>query len=189
MKTFIDIYKDIWGDNPSDLLAEYNYHPILTAELDRISPDEFDLTTLLKIVLWKTSRYPYISEDVLESLREIGKMAPENLEASRGTLEALLRTNGIALPMASTILRFLNPKTFQIIDDRAYRVLFPGKKKYPTKPAKVTQGFLDRSIDIYFQYLERLREISCDSLPFELSDRILYQLDIKLENQLGTKLD
>ncbi|MCB1676005.1 MAG: hypothetical protein KDI01_06925 [Halioglobus sp.] len=87
--------------------------------------------------------------------------------------------------MASTILRFLNPRVFQIIDDRAYRVLLPGREKYPTKPARITDGYVKKSVAIYFDYLNELWGIASDKLPFENADRILYQLDITLGNNIG----
>ncbi len=58
--------------------------------------------------------------------------------------------------MASTILGFLNPSVFQIIDDRVYRVVHPSKAKYPVKPQKVHERYLTTSADIYFEYLDEL---------------------------------
>ena len=90
--------------------------------------------------------------------------------------------------MASTILRFLNPRIFQIIDARAYSVLLPDKPKYPTKPRKITNTYIEKSISIYFEYLERICEISKSSpenFLFEEADRILYQLHIELGKKIG----
>jgi len=89
--------------------------------------------------------------------------------------------------MASTILRFINPSVFQIIDDRAYRVLFDGEAKYPTKPVKITDKYINTSIDIYFKYLNELHRVCSEELPFEFADRILYKLDIQLGNKIGDK--
>ncbi|OII59456.1 hypothetical protein BIW19_00170 [Pseudomonas putida] len=102
-------------------------------------------------------------------------------------LRKLLSSPGIRLPMASTILRFLNPNVFQIIDDRVFRVLLPGHRRYPNKP--VNGGKLDNyiktSIDTYFNYLDAMHEVASEKLPFHLADRILYQLDIELGNKIG----
>jgi hypothetical protein len=89
--------------------------------------------------------------------------------------------------MASTILRFLNPKTFQIIDDRAYRVLLPREAKYPSKPNKLTETYVTTSIEVYFKYLDELHKVSSRKLPFHMADRILYQLDIELGNAIGSR--
>ncbi len=86
--------------------------------------------------------------------------------------------------MASTILRFINPKVFQIIDDRVFRVL-DLKGSIPNKPQKINDKYLEKCCNIYFGYLDELHKICNDNLPFELSDRILYLLDIKLGNKIG----
>jgi hypothetical protein len=185
VQNFIDEHKEIWGDKPLDLIDEYNYHKALTAELDKLNPDDFNNEILYKIVLWKVSRFPYISLDLLSRLKSVAKIKPGDHKECQSLLSELLSTKGIALPMASTILRFLNPKAFQIIDDRAYRVLLPGEPKYPTKPQKISKGYLKKSTNIYFNYLSKLHEISGKRLPFEQADRILYQLDIKLGNKVG----
>jgi hypothetical protein len=128
-----------------------------------------------------------VKDSLLQELKNIALIEPSRHEMARPTLEKLLRSSGVALPMASTILRFLNPNAFQIIDDRAYRVLLPGKPKYPSKPAKVTDHYVKTSIDLYFEYLDELHNVSSEKLPFNLSDRILYKLDILLGNNIGEK--
>lgn len=143
MSDFIEEYSQQWGDDPSSLLDEYDYHPELTAELDELEADEFDHEILYKIVLWKLSRFPYVTDEVVGELKGIADIETGKHQEARGILKKLLRTPGIALPMASTIVRFINPNTFQIIDDRAYRVLFPGEAKYPSKPQKITDGYID----------------------------------------------
>jgi hypothetical protein len=87
--------------------------------------------------------------------------------------------------MASTVLRFVNRNVFQIIDDRVYRIIHPGKAKYPAKPLEVNEKYLTTSESIYFDYLDELHSQSCAQLPFAEADRILYQLDIKLGNKIG----
>lgn len=99
----------------------------------------------------------------------------------------MLKSPEIALPMASTILRFLNPSVFQIIDDRVYRIVRPKKPKYPAKPQKVNERYLTSSSEIYFEYLDELHKRSSAKLPFEKADRILYELDIKLGNKIGVE--
>lgn len=133
MSDFIEEYSDQWGDDPTSLLDDYDYHPELTGELDELDAKNFNHETLYKIVLWKLSRFPYISDDLVNKLKSIKVIEPKKHQEVRDILRKLLNTPGIALPMASTILRFINPNTFQIIDDRSYRVLLPGEAKYPSK--------------------------------------------------------
>lgn len=187
MSEIIQKYSEIWGDDPRSLLHQYNYHPELTKKLDSLKPEDFGREILYEIVLWKLSRYPYVKSELLEQLKGVSALNPKEHEKARPTIESLLRSQGIALPMASTILRFLNPRVFQIIDDRAYRVLLPGRAKYPSKPAKLTDDYIKTSIDIYFAYLQELHQVSSEKLPFESADRILYQLDIILGNSIGEK--
>lgn len=178
-------YQAVWADDPGKLLDEYNYQPELTRKLDALQADQLDMQTFYEIVLWKLNRYPSIPHDLLGELKEVGRLEPGEHRQARPVLCKMLRSPGIALPMASTILRFLNPSTFQIIDDRVYRIVHPGKAKYPSKPQKLTQGYLSTSSEIYFDYLDALRRIASPRLPFEQADRILYQLDIKLGNRIG----
>ena len=187
MTDLISKYKDVWGDTPEQLLHEYNYQKELTAKLDALKPEDLDIKTFYEIVLWKLNRFPSIEDDLLEELQEVATLEPGQHRKAMSVLHKMLRSQGIALPMASTILRFLNPSVFQIIDDRVYRVVHPGKAKYPAKPQKLNERYLSTSSDIYFEYLDELHKLSSRKLPFEQADRILYQLDIKLGNKIGTE--
>ncbi|PID75533.1 MAG: hypothetical protein CSB23_03050 [Deltaproteobacteria bacterium] len=187
MNEFIKKYEEIWKDTPVSLLDNYNYHLKLTENLDNLKSDKFDFESLYKIVLWKLNRFPYIEQDLINRLKNVSTVQPQHHEECGDLIKDLLKTPGIALPISSTILRFLNPRTFQIIDDRTYRILFPGKTKYPSKGKKVTDSYLKKSVEIYFKYLDKIHEISSEKLPFEYADRILYLLDIKLGNKIGSK--
>lgn len=87
-------------------------------------------------------------------------------------IRKLLDVKGFDLPMASTVLRFACPKQLQIIDQRVYRFITNEEDSYKKSYNN------DRKTDLYFNYLERLNEV-CNiyGIPFEESDRILYQLD------------
>jgi hypothetical protein len=185
LSSIIAKYKDIWQEDPRTLLKEYSYQPTLTKQLDVLSPGELTRETLYEIVLWKLNRFPQVKPELLDNLKTLsGLKAKEHRQAST-ELKSLLSSPGIALPMASTILRFLNPRVFQIIDDRVYRIVSPGKAKYPAKPLKLNEKYLKTSESIYFGYLDELQALACETLPFESADRILYQLDIKLGNKIG----
>lgn len=180
-------FQHVWGENPTDLLDKYKYQPELTKRLDDLDARELTEQTLLEIVLWKVNRYPQLPPDVMDELRTLGDLQPHEHRQADALLRKLLSSPGIRLPMASTILRFLNPEVFQIIDDRVFRVLMPGQRRYPDKPASGGSlvSYLNNSVETYFSYLDAMHEIASDKLPFHLADRILYQLDIELGNRIG----
>lgn len=184
MNNFIKQYANIWGDDPKKLMSEYNYQSDLTSKLDHLSAETFDREILYEIVLWKLNRFPDIDDNFLEDLKILASLQPKQHRKSLSLLKRLLSFHGIRIAMASTIFRFLNPNVFQIIDDRAFRVVCVNKK-IPTKPLQITEKYLDKSCEVYFDYIDRLHEICNDELPFKEADRILYLLDIKLGNKIG----
>jgi hypothetical protein len=183
----ISNYKHIWQDDPRGLLKDYKYQPELTKKLDQLTPQKLTTENMYEIVLWKLNRFPQIEQKLIDSLKALEHLGPNDHRNASKELRKLLSCPGVALPMASTILRFLNPKTFQIIDDRVYRIVNPGKAKYPTKPLNINERYLKTCESIYFDYLDELQKLSCEKLPFECADRILYLLDIKLGNRIGNK--
>ena len=173
------------GQSLGPLLDRYNYHPELTERLDSLGQRDFNREILYEIVLWKLSRFPYIDDRTMAAVNRLKDLSFNQLESSRPVLELLLRSNGVRLPMASTILRFRNPRVFQIIDERAYRIVCEGEPSYPNKQLKVTKGYLDTSVSVYFNYLKKVRDLA-DYCGFDYTqmDRALYQLDIDLGNKL-----
>ena len=154
---------------------DYKYQPQLTEKLDNLSGD-FSETTLLEIVLWKTNRYPTITQDLLDDINDMRKRYSE--QKARNILRKLLQKEikGFDLPMASTVLRFAVPENLQIIDQRVYR--FITDKEYLKIPYNIEQ-----KIDLYFEYIEQLKNICNDfKISFSKADRILYQLD-KIHNK------
>lgn len=155
---------------------EYKYQPELTQKLNNHSGD-FTEQTLLEIVLWKTNRYPKINPDILDDINDLRESYSE--EKARKLLRKLLEkeSKGFDLPMASTVLRFAVPEHLQIIDQRAYRLITPGKDSL-----KIPYN-IDKKIELYFDYIHRLKnECAKHSIPFSKADKILYQLD-KKENK------
>jgi hypothetical protein len=187
MSEFVDRYRAIWGDDPRSLLAKFDYQPELTARLDALQADTFGIEVLHEIVLWKLNRYPRVTARLLEDLRSVAAIAPTRHRDAADLLGGLLWSPGIALPMASTILRFLNPRAFQIIDDRAFRVLYPGSRVYPAKPPGGSKRYVTTCSGLYFEYLDRLHAVTSEKLPFEDADRILYLLDIELGHKIGQR--
>ena len=152
----------------------YNYQPQLTKRLDNYLSD-FSETTLLEIVLWKTNRYPTITQEIIDEINKIRKDYSE--DKARLLLKKLLELKGFDLPMASTVLRFAVPTQLQIIDQRVYRFITKNED-YLKIPYNI-----DQKINLYFKYIQRLHEICSEiAIPFSKSDRILYQLD-KIHNK------
>jgi thermostable 8-oxoguanine DNA glycosylase len=156
----------------------YDYLPKITPMLDSYDGD-FNQVTVNKIVLWKVNRYPIIDDTILEEINGIKKTDDKISSVAVKTLILkLLSCHGIQLPMASTILRFKNPKLFQIIDQRVYRVIYGKKMKLP---GSYNISNREKLADLYLQYLKDLRN-KCDELniPFEKADRILWMADKRI---------
>ena len=82
------------------------------------------------------------------------------------------------MPFASTLLRFKNPKVYQIIDQRVYRFIYGKELRLSSKKT-------DELIDIYFEYLNDLKK-KCKKykIRFRNSDRVLYNADKRLNKQI-----
>lgn len=156
----------------------YDYLPQITPMLDSYDGD-FDQVIVNKIVLWKVNRYPIVHDDILQQLNCIKKTDVSISPVAVKTLFLkLLSCHGIQLPMASAILRFKNPKLFQIIDQRVYRVIYGKKIKLP---GSYNINNREKLADLYLQYLKDLRN-KCEelSIPFEKADRILWMADKRI---------
>jgi thermostable 8-oxoguanine DNA glycosylase len=148
----------------------YKYQAALTEKLDSHEGD-FSEMTLLEIVLWKTNRYPMISQDLIDDINDLRKSYSE--EKARALLRKMLNKErkGFDLPMASTVLRFAVPKELQIIDQRVFRFI-------TQEPNLKLSTNIDKKINLYFWYIGMLKSVSKKmGIKFEESDRILYQLD------------
>ena len=78
-----------------------------------------------EIVLWKVNRYAEFDESLIELINSIDKDETKiDIDKTKQILKGLLKTNGVQLAMASTILRYRNPNIYQIIDQRVYRVIY-----------------------------------------------------------------
>ena len=134
---------------------------------------DFDQNIINEIVLWKVNRYVSLETETIELINRIKNDAQLNEELTRNILLKLLKTKGVRLAMASTILRFRNPKVYQIIDQRVYRLIYGDELKYPLND-------FYKQIDIYLDYLQKLKEASkAHNIAFEVADRVLYTMDKK----------
>ena len=174
MKKAIDCEGDL-----SNFLKHYKYQRELTESLDALDRSPFEQTLVDKIVLWKVNRYAPLSPASLDRLNGITDLEPGSHRSAQDALAALLREQGVDLPMASTLLRFRNPKTFQIIDRHSYRAMYGSD--YPLSP-----GSDDRAkIELYFQYLDALIELArARKLDFHTLDSLLYVFDKQTNGKL-----
>lgn len=171
LKTIKDI--SITLEKIEEVNNKYRYQDKLTLVLDRLE-GEFNQGIINQILLWKVNRYAELTDKGLTLLNKIPTSGTEkklNKELTYLVLKELINTDGIRLAMASTILRFKNPHIYQIIDQRVYRFIYGFTLIEGLKKEK------DHS-KLYIDYLIKLREVCSDlNIPFEKSDRILYELD------------
>ncbi len=164
---------------------EFKYQRCLTDELDNYS-NSFDQEHFNKIVLWKTNRFAILEKYVSKLINEINPLASSlDVKLTSDVLKALLKTHGVRLPLASTVMRFRNPQIYQILDQRVYRILY-GKELRLKNPK--TKCYLESSVKMYLEYLFQLREV-CSRLeiPFNNADRILYLADQDVNSDFAIK--
>ncbi len=151
----------------------YNYQSDLTSKLDKLDTD-FSQDIINEIVLWKVNRYAAVDNETLNLINQIKKEDTQiNPELTGAILLRLLskEQKGFRLAMASTVLRFRNPKIYQIIDQRVFRFLYGKELKYP-----VTN--INEQITIYLDYLQKLQDVCAEhSVKFETADRVFYTMD------------
>jgi hypothetical protein len=161
-----------WKGRLSVFLQEYRYQPDLTRRLDSSMAAAFDQATINEVVLWKVNRYVHLKEPTIELLNGVAEVPRGAHRQATEVLALLLETHGVDLPMASTFLRFRNPRAFQIIDRHAYRAVYG--RSYPLRWA----SSLEAKRTVYFAYLDDLIDLAQSSgLEFEVLDRILYMFD------------
>ena len=143
------------------------YQTKLTNKLDK-GIESINQNVLNEIILWKINRYSEFSQSTFKQLNSL-----KEINDRIGIIQLivnLLDHNGIGLPMASTILRFINPNRFQIIDQRAYRIIY-GRRLILPRQSK-------EQAELYLAYLEKLSAICKQKgIEFDKADRILYYID------------
>jgi len=175
MKTINDVSPSVEDLNK----INYKYNPELTSKLDEIDSD-FDQDIINEIVLWKVNRYARVDDYTLDLINKIEKNdVILDSELTGEILSKLLHRDqkGIRLPMASSILRFKNPKIYQIIDQRVYRFLYGKELKYSLTD-------INGQIVLYLDYLKKLRSY-CEkyNVNFEQADRVFYEMDKLYNNE------
>ena len=182
MKTHKTIFDPHFKIEPTD--SEYSYQNELTPKLDNYDKP-FDQAHINEIVLWKVNRYAEVDEETLNLINSIDPNSAElDVEKTTAILMGLLRTKGIQLPMASTILRFRNKHVYQIIDQRVYRIINPNQ----TLEIRSYQSDKNREeqIDLYIRYLNDLKAACLrHAIPFDDADRILYMADRRINKTVS----
>jgi thermostable 8-oxoguanine DNA glycosylase len=166
-----------WPGDLTEFLSDYRYQSDLTRRLDAVGTAAFDQSLVNEIVLWKVNRYAPLEPDALAALNSAVQIEPGEHRTAHNVLAILLRQQGVDLPMASTLLRFRKPTTFQIIDRHAYRAV--AGVDYPLLPSD------EQKTDLYFQYLDALVRLGQESgVSFQTLDRILYVFDKQKNGRL-----
>ena len=161
---------------------EFNYQEALTKKLDS-SNENFSQEKLNEIVLWKVNRYAEFGESLIELINSIDKNETKiDVDKTREILKGLLKTSGVQLAMASTILRYRNPNIYQIIDQRVFRVIYKNQTlELNTYPSEKNLNF---QIELYIKYLYDLSNVCIDlKIPFDKSDRILFMADKRINKK------
>ncbi len=171
---------DEWDGDLNEFMKGYVYQPELTAKLDEAGATRaFDQHLVNEIVLWKVNRYATLSPETLAQLNALVTLGRRCHREAGSVLLKLLCEPGIDLPMASTLLRFKNPRVFQIIDRHAYRALYG--EDYPLYSATS----IEKKVVVYFNYLDKLALLAeSKKVEFEKLDRVLYIFDKRCNGKL-----
>lgn len=150
---------------------QFSYHDQETSDLHAKLNGALSITVddLRRVSLWKSDRVLSVSEETLEKLVELSAKKDVKIrdQIVKDVLDSLVLSQGIGFPMASAILKFINPLVFPIIDVRAYRAL-TGKKPY----------YATYSYEKYMDYAERLSKLAqARKRPLREMDEQLYCFD------------
>jgi hypothetical protein len=135
------------------------------------------LGDLRRVALWKIDRVLEVPDETLKTLAELARATKPALDGplARETLSALVDCPGIGFPMASAILKFLQPEVFPIIDVRAYRALTGKKPNHHTY-----------TVDVYFDYARQIAAIAGKKgMSLSAVDEQLYEFDKKHNKTIG----
>ncbi len=154
-------------------LFNYNRDESTALKQAAVRNPDVDINLLRRIALWKLDRVMNVSDELIDKLRALATDATVQLdsELTRSLLSELLACDGIGLPMASTILKFLRPDRFPIIDVRAYRAL-KGTKPY------FSQSETSKNIECYIAYAKEVCDLAVAlKRPLDEIDEQLYCFD------------
>lgn len=155
----------------------YNYNEKETKLLNEAANrnGRVDIDMLRRIALWKLDRVLDVPSKTIKKLQSLATQDDLRVDSgdTRSLIEELIECPGIGLPMASTILKFLRPDVFPIIDVRACRALY-GRKVY------FNQSSAERNVEFYVSYAVDIQRISQNlKRPLREIDEQLYEFDKK----------
>ncbi len=175
---YLDILNK-YGYSSSDSIVDRIRHCDFTNEIEA---DDI----INSIVLWKLNRQVKIDHNLILKIKNLNCEDVNSLDKYeceiREIVLALLKTKGIKIAMASTILKMFKPVVFPIIDQRAYRVIY-GKDF----PIYYGENSYNKYVDLYFQYIKDcciFQRTKCPNIPFNKIDELLYQIDIENGNKI-----
>lgn len=171
------LYKKFSTDH-DELNFTFSYNDKETAELHAKINGSSSITEddLRRVSLWKSNRVLSVSSETLDKLNELSTKEDVTLRDTlvKEVIEELVISQGIGFPMASAILKFINPTIFPIIDVRAYRAL-TGKKPY----------YGTYSYEKYINYAEEVTSLANRlKLPLREIDEQLYCYDQRYNGEI-----
>ena len=151
----------------------FSYNTDETAALHQLMNEASTITIdhLRRISLWKLNRVMHVSDALLQKLLQLSQNKTLHIDdaIAREVIEDLSESQGIGFPMASSILKFIRPDVFPIIDVRAYRALH-GRKIY----------YASYTYEKYIEYAKQLIEIAAlKKIPLKEVDEQLYCFDVE----------
>jgi thermostable 8-oxoguanine DNA glycosylase len=156
----------------------FSYNDTETTELHAQLNGSTSITEddLRRVSLWKSDRVLSVSPETLQKLNELSTKEGVTLKdaLAKEVIEKLVLSQGIGFPMASAILKFINPSVFPIIDVRAYRALTGEKPYYGTY-----------SYEKYIDYAEKISALAKKlDRPLREIDEQLYCYDQKHNGEI-----
>ena len=164
--------------NKNSLKFNFDYNPHETVYLNKKMNNntKLNIEDIRRIALWKLDRIINIPDEVIEDLRKIADEKSLDIKDNKTQkiIERLLLCEGVGFPMASTILKFIRPDVFPIIDVRSYRAIF-GVKLYSSQ----------YSLEKYIKYVEEIYNIrDCLKIDLPLIDQQLYCFDKEFNGKI-----
>lgn len=132
-----------------------------------------------QVALWKYNRVLDVPEKLLERVEKLAKKQNITVfdQECKAIITELCACDGIGMPLASAILKFLRPDLFPIIDVRAYRALY-GKKIYSNQ----------YTVEKYYDYVKKIYDLKEKmNCPLSLVDEQLYEFDKKYNGSISSK--
>lgn len=177
-------YKELLKKYPSD--SKLECEDIKEGIRNPLNQDEKKIL-IYRAILWKINRTINVSNELIERLFSLTNLSfEENEEQVIEVLKYLVNQKGIRLPMASTLMHFLNPNQFPVIDTRAYRaiMLWKNKKEYKFDIQNFSKQ--ENVGKVYKEYVQLCREFYEEeisnreyNIDFFDIDKVLYMMDKK----------